>query len=242
MDFPKEFNLKSFKEEQKKLQKNELILATEPFYTIQGEGRYSGRAAFFIRTAYCSLKCSACDEPLWRKNKIITDFESIHKKMLELNKDCKLIIFSGGEPAMQLTSDFIEYFENFGYDINIETSGAVYNPNLELLHWVCCSPKRISDQFGKENILEDKYIFNWNNIDYIDEFKFIIDDRTNEKMLLDFVNDSRIKHFPIFYLSPWDYYDEEQNKKNYKKIIELVEKYPDVFRVSLQIHKILNIA
>lgn len=183
-----------------------------------------------------------CDAYEWDQFKIKTSFEDIHSKMLEQNKECKLIILTGGEPSLQCSKEFIDFFKNKGYQINIETSGSYYNESLKDIDYVCCSPKKLSDQQGFNPNTKDKYILNREIIPLVDEFKFIIEEKTNVSALLDIVNSIKEQNNKcIFYLSPMDLYSEDKNKENIKKLVNLILEYPNTFKSSLQTHKILNV-
>lgn len=93
----------------------------EIFYSLQGEGARKGSANIFVRFAHCNLKCSFCD----------TEFES-HRELdvEELLQECKQfpcknIVFTGGEPLLQLTEDIVKKFKRAGYYLAIETNGTI---------------------------------------------------------------------------------------------------------------------
>lgn len=239
--FDKDFNAINLKKQSR--DKNELILSQDVFYTIQGEGFYAGKAAFFVRTSHCSLHCSFCDEMTWDKFRIKKTFDEILNDMQSLNKDCKLIIFTGGEPSLQLSKQFCDFFHKEGYQINIETSGSYFNPCLSSIDYVCMSPKRLSDQAFYNKQQEDRYLVSDKVLKYADEMKFIIDASTDEDMLLNFINEKKdfMSNNIKIYLSPCDELDIEKNLFNKNKIANLVMKYPNIFTISLQTHKILNL-
>ncbi|MCB0508922.1 MAG: radical SAM protein [Bacteroidetes bacterium] len=112
----------------------------EHFYTIQGEGTFSGHAAYFIRLAGCDVGCVWCDvKESWTVEEHQLIF--IDDLIKEIKKHpTKLIVLTGGEPLMyDLTSLTSTLIKN-GYQLNIETSGAY--PISGNLDWICVSPKK----------------------------------------------------------------------------------------------------
>ena len=107
----------------------------EIFYSIQGEGFFSGRAAIFVRFSGCNLKCSFCDTDHY-SGKLMSK-EDI---LLEIRQyKTKHLIFTGGEPSLFIDFDFIQFFKNNGYFIQIETNGTNNLPSN--IDWITCSPK-----------------------------------------------------------------------------------------------------
>ena len=116
------------------------IPVMEHFYTIQGEGAFSGHAAYFIRLAGCDVGCVWCDvKESWTVEEHQLIF--IDDLIKEIKKHpTKLIVLTGGEPLMyDLTSLTSTLIKN-GYQLNIETSGAY--PISGNLDWICVSPKK----------------------------------------------------------------------------------------------------
>ena len=107
----------------------------EIFYSIQGEGFFTGLPAVFIRLSGCNLKCPWCDTQ-HEKGEWFTkeELEAIVNKMTKGNKNI-LIVFTGGEPTLQLNDEVLLD----GYIRAIETNGT--NPIPKWLDWVTCSPK-----------------------------------------------------------------------------------------------------
>ena len=121
----------------------------EIFYTIQGEGAWSGNASYFIRLAGCDVGCVWCDVkeswdasgyPAWTTDEIIEKFEP---------SNCKMVVITGGEPAMYDLTNLTVGLKNKGYKVHIETSGA-YNLTGNF-DWVCFSPKKFKKP--KENFV-----------------------------------------------------------------------------------------
>lgn len=107
----------------------------EIFYSIQGEGYWTGTPAIFIRFAGCNLDCSWCD----------TDFK-LKKKMNEqtlINNIKKFksnhIVLTGGEPALQINHNLIKRLKEADYYVQIETNGTRAIPKN--IDWVTISPK-----------------------------------------------------------------------------------------------------
>lgn len=111
------------------------MIINEIFYSLQGEGVNVGRPAIFIRLSRCNLRCSFCD----------TDFDSGEEMSPEQIASAiedypgRLIIWTGGEPTLQLTSEVVAYFKTLGYEQAIETNGT-RRPPLGL-DYITCSPK-----------------------------------------------------------------------------------------------------
>jgi len=113
----------------------------EIFYSIQGEGFWTGTPAIFIRFAGCNLNCNFCDTDFAFK------FDIMPSKLLNniSSYKSKHIILTGGEPALQLDinkkgySEFIRKLREAGYFVHIETNGTTKLPNN--LDWITVSPK-----------------------------------------------------------------------------------------------------
>lgn len=108
----------------------------EIFYSLQGEGGRSGEASVFIRLTRCNLSCSFCD----------TDFAHGDDMTLPEILDniaqypCKWIIWTGGEPTLQLKDEHLCFFRDNGYKQAIETNGTrAVSPFID---YITCSPKQ----------------------------------------------------------------------------------------------------
>jgi len=135
----------------------------EMFYSLQGEGAHTGRTALFCRFTGCNLwsgreqdrskaECQFCDTDF-----IGTDgdnggrFETaelLGARLQELwqawDKGGKpYVIFTGGEPALQLDEALIEVCHQLGFEVAIETNGT--KPLPEGIDWICVSPKAGSE-------------------------------------------------------------------------------------------------
>ena len=127
--------------------RGELLPVMEAFYTIQGEGAYQGRAAYFIRLGGCDVGCVWCDvKDSWDANAhpLKTIEEILCEALLEIKqlKDSKQIFFviTGGEPLMYNLGPLSAAIHKAGFRVHIETSGA-YALSGDI-DWVCVSPKK----------------------------------------------------------------------------------------------------
>ena len=94
------------------------LVVNEIFYSLQGEGARAGRPSIFIRLSKCNLRCSFCD----------TEFDSgeemtLQEMLNEIKKyGCKWIVWTGGEPTLQLTDEMVAFFKHNGFLQAIETN------------------------------------------------------------------------------------------------------------------------
>ena len=121
----------------------------EIFHSVQGEGAHVGIPHIFVRFGNCNLRCEWCD----------TDFDTHEMQscmqILEriLAFDCKRIIFTGGEPALQDLWPLHRILKRRGYELSIETNGTITLPE-GLLDWICVSPK---DQMYPQTKIKQRY-------------------------------------------------------------------------------------
>jgi 7-carboxy-7-deazaguanine synthase len=112
----------------------------ESFYTLQGEGAHTGRAAYFIRLGGCDVGCHWCDvKESW-------DADHHPKTSIAgivagaLAHPGRLAVITGGEPLMYDMGALTHALQLVGFQTNIETSGAY--PLSGYWDWVCFSPKK----------------------------------------------------------------------------------------------------
>ena len=189
----------------------------EIFYSLQGEGYHTGCAAIFVRFSGCNLKCPFCDTS-FSKYKEMSEYEIVDA-VTNLSKECKLVVFTGGEPTLQLTPYLVQLMHNEGYQVAVETNGtrpAPYN-----VDWVTVSPKSayVGEQ-GRVGVL-------WAN-----ELKVVFD---NEHPVDDYGITA-----DYYYLQPCDTANKEKNEEIVRKCLEYIGKHPK-WRLSLQTQKIVNI-
>lgn len=108
----------------------------EIFYSLQGEGYYTGTPAVFVRFSGCNLKCHFCDTR-HEEGTLMTDDEII----AEIEKyPARIVILTGGEPSLWIDESFIDQLHKKGKYVAIETNGT--QPLLATIDWVTCSPKQ----------------------------------------------------------------------------------------------------
>ena len=112
----------------------------EAFYTLQGEGAHTGKAAYFIRLGGCDVGCVWCDvKDSWDATKHpLKSVEEIVAGALQYSG--RMIVITGGEPLMHNLGPLTDALHAEGLIINIETSGS--HPLSGRLDWICLSPKK----------------------------------------------------------------------------------------------------
>lgn len=112
----------------------------EHFYTVQGEGHFTGRAAYFVRLGGCDVGCHWCDvKESWpmEAHPKVNVAELVHTA---LQYPARLVVVTGGEPLMHDVGPLTKAFRAAGFRTHIETSGAY--PLTGEWDWICLSPKK----------------------------------------------------------------------------------------------------
>lgn len=187
----------------------------EIFYSLQGEGYHTGHAAIFVRLSGCNLRCPFCDT-IHESSQEYTD-EEILSRIAQYPS--RHLIFTGGEPALQLTGSTISFFKNHGYYIQTETNGTRKLPAG--IDWITCSPKF---EFCTHADLQ---------LQHINELKVVYDGNNNMQLYADIPADS-------YTLQPCDTGNRERNDEIVRQTIDYILTHPE-WRLSLQTHKSLNI-
>ena len=108
----------------------------EIFYSLQGEGYFTGTPAVFLRLSGCNLKCSFCDTDHHDGEEL--SFAEILARLSAYPS--RHLVVTGGEPSLQLDETTVDSLHEAGYFIQVETNGT--NPLPEVIDWVTCSPKQ----------------------------------------------------------------------------------------------------
>lgn len=202
----------------------------EIFYTLQGEGKHTGRPAVFCRFSGCNLWsgreedrhkaiCTFCDTDFRGTDGalggVYTGIE-LAKTISSLWPDPSQTIFlvcTGGEPALQLDDALIQILHNHNIYVAVETNGTV--PLSAGIDWVCVSPKSNTEIVVKQG----------------DELKLVYPQLTNHP------SDYAHLHFSHFYIQPLD---DIHAARNTEACINFCKQNPK-WSLSLQTHKFLGI-
>jgi len=199
------------------------LKVVEIFHSIQGEGANTGKSAIFVRLSNCNKNCWYCDTD-WTFGTNLTVNQVLEKvKSLSSSSDfsTKLIIWTGGEPTLQLTDEILEHFSDF---INcIETNGS--NPVPSLIQYISCSPKVSTEILRK-------------NFKHVNEFRYPIGLGDTLPDISELPTADNYFVSPIFLGEIKKRFDMNQENINY--VVNLIKNNSN-WRLSLQIHKLLNI-
>ena len=190
----------------------------EIFYSLQGEGYHSGTPAVFVRFSGCNLRCAFCDTQ-HQEGKLM----SLQEIVDEVNKYpiAPLVVLTGGEPSLFINEAFVAELKQMTEKrIAIETNGT--RPLPSNLDWVTLSPKTGFDGGGVEPCVLTR----------CDELKVIYLGQDLAQY-----DGIEAKHR---FLQSCFVENEEQRKANMRACVEAVKAHPN-WRLSMQIHRILNI-
>ncbi len=190
----------------------------EAFYTIQGEGSHTGKAAYFIRIGGCDVGCHWCDvKESW--NAALHPATNTDLIVSNAFKFANTVVVTGGEPLMWNLDYLTKKLKENAISTHIETSGAY--PLSGSWDWICLSPKK--NKLPLNEVLEKAH-----------ELKVIVYNKH------DFIfaeeQAARVSENCILYLQPeWS-----NREKMTPLIVEYVMKNPK-WKISLQTHKYLHI-
>ncbi|MDA9312061.1 7-carboxy-7-deazaguanine synthase QueE [Vicingaceae bacterium] len=191
----------------------------EAFYTLQGEGYYSGKAAYFIRLAGCDVGCHWCDvKESWDAglHKLETTDNIVH---LATENPSRFCVVTGGEPMMYDLATLTDQLIHKGFELAVETSGA-YSLSGSW-NWICLSPKKF--KAPKEEFYE-----------VANELKVIIFNQSDFKWAEEHAAKVN-KNCKLYLQVEWSI-----REKLTSSLIEYVKQNPQ-WRISVQTHKYLNI-
>lgn len=190
----------------------------ETFHSVQGEGFWMGRNAFFIRLAGCDVGCPWCDtKHSWPMDR--HPQRTIGELVSEaIAANPVMVVITGGEPLMHNLSGLTSALHQAGLRVHIETSGS--HPLSGEFDWISLSPKRYKPP------LEAIYT-------KVSELKVVVGDRLDIAWAE--VNEQKISPGTVKLLQPrW------KSKDGERIVFEYVLSHPE-WRVGLQTHKFLGV-
>lgn len=198
----------------------------EIFYSIQGEGAWTGLPNIFIRTTGCNLRCSFCDTKYaYNTGKEMT-VQEIIKKIKQY--PCKYVCITGGEPLLQ--KDIIYLIDELlkkGYKISIETNGSLSIKKLLDKNYLMIS---LDIKCPSSNMYENNYLENINFLKKDDQLKFVIKNKKDYEYAKGILK--KYKPFcKVFFQPVWG--------KNPKILTKWIIKDGLNVKLGLQIHKII---
>lgn len=198
---------------------NTSLPVMEHFYTLQGEGFYQGKAAYFIRLGGCDVGCVWCDvKESWDAEKHpkikIEDLTSVIKKTA-----AEIVVITGGEPLMHDLTNLTEELQAIGLKTHIETSGAY--PLSGRWDWICLSPKKFKAPLKDVIPLADELkivVFNKSDFDWAEKYAALVSPDCK-----------------LFLQPEW-----EKAAEITPQIINYIKLFPQ-WNLSLQIHKYIHV-
>jgi 7-carboxy-7-deazaguanine synthase len=191
-----------------------MLALAEVFYSVQGEGAWTGTPAVFVRLAGCNLNCRFCDTDY--ATKAFASVEAVVARVRELGGSCPMVVLTGGEPfAQSESSALIAALRADGRRVHVESNGSIA-VEIPSDVWLTVSPKeRLTDAMAAR----------------ADEVKLIVDGRVPEEWYARFA----ARTVPTF-LQP------EGNKPaNIALALAAAQAEPKRLRLGLQAHKFIGI-
>ena len=195
------------------------------FYSLQGEGHNTGRAAVFVRFAGCNLRCPFCD----------TEFDTFREMtddeiVAEIAQyPARFVVLTGGEPTLQVDEAFIDLLHQHGFEVAMESNGT--RPAPQNLDWLTVSPKSMQGARCKEQGVR--------GMRKPDELKVVFEENTDPNAFLLPLAPCSLSPNTLLYLQPCDTGDAERNAIITERCIDYIKEHPE-WRLSLQTHKLIG--
>ena len=192
----------------------------EIFYSLQGEGSWTGTPMVFVRLSGCNLQCPFCDTD--HAEFTAMSASTIVEVALEAGSGCRRICLTGGEPSLQADEELISAFHAAGFMVHMETNGTREVPAG--VDWVTLSPKnQVPGLKGAGTVVLKK----------ADEVKLVFAPG---------VDPAAWASFPAtwHFLQPCDVADPVRNREILRLTVEYIQLHPS-WRLSIQTHKFLGI-
>lgn len=225
-----------------------LIQVHEIFYTIQGEGLFSGQPAVFVRLSGCNFTCWFCDTKWDDENDAYMSPADIVAQVVKLAPEhCKLVVLTGGEPLRQDVAELAELLDEMGMIMQVETAGAYWQDclfNSNVYTTISPKAKRLHPRFleaaaygGHNRKFTFKYVI---IADAVGEDGLPTDPMQKLKNgEIGGGEPARPPKGAIVYLQPCDEYDAEKNKANCAEVARIALEHG--FIAGVQVHKILGV-
>ena len=196
-----------------------LLPVMEQFLTLQGEGRFAGHAAYFIRLGGCDVGCVWCDvKESW-------DMEAHPKIQIEslvenaVQSKAPIAVITGGEPLMHDLNELSTQLSAKNIRTHIETSGS--HPITGSWNWITLSPKKFKAPLPEV-------------IELADELKVIVYNKSDFEWAVKYAQ--LVKKDCLLYLQPeWSKSDEMN-----PLIVDYIKRNPQ-WILSVQSHKYIDI-
>jgi organic radical activating enzyme len=197
----------------------------EIFYSLQGEGVYTGTAAVFLRLSGCNMKCWFCDTKGHEQGTEMTE-EEIAERVSQY--PARHIVITGGEPTMQLNARLTRLLHEKGFYIQIETNGALPLKDGTEVDWITCSPK--GNEIKIQRIDELKLLF---IKEYLEKYKEV---KASQRCLQPLDEGGQ----EVQTLASQAGSSRFASSRGVQEVISYIKEHPQ-WRLSLQTHKLINI-
>ena len=194
----------------------------EIFYSLQGEGYFTGVPAVFVRFSGCNLKCPFCDT-LHEEGKEMS-VEEIAESVCQY--PALHVVLTGGEPSLFINSWLIKALHDRGRFVAIETNGT--RLVQEKVDWITLSPK--VGQAPNAQIVQSK----------CNELKLVYQNDEQTIHVIKTLEESNFIFPKHMFLQPCDTGDLAKNKIIIKDCVSFCKSNPQ-WRLSLQMHKLIDI-
>ena len=219
------------------------MLISEIFYTLQGEGTYTGVPCLFIRTAGCNLRCGWCDTPYtsWHSEGDRRDIDELLAETARWS-DVRHAVISGGEPLIQTDlGELVDKLKGRGHFVTIETAGTLHCPDVQP-QFFSVSPKlrhsvpaaehaRERALHERNNTFEHLPRFMEGDADY--QFKFVVEGDGDTSEVNELVERFDIPRHKVF-LMPQGMTPEDLNRRG-PVVAEICKREGFNFTARLQI-------
>lgn len=199
--------------------KTSTLPVMESFYTLQGEGYYQGKAAYFIRLGGCDVGCHWCDvKESWDASK------HPQREISDIVEEAatqpgRLAVITGGEPLMHNLDALTKALHKKGFRTHMETSGS--SPLSGSWDWITLSPKKFKAPLPEVCKVASELkvvIFNKSDFAWAEKYAALVSKQCK------------------LYLAPeWD-----RSAEMTPLIIDYIKEHPE-WGLSLQVHKYINV-